>query len=642
MKNRGFTLVELLGVIIVLGLLGTISTIVIMDNIETAKRKSVINSAEQIIKAVTIDYTTNDNFTTDKIDILTLNLGGAKPESGYIQFDENEKVRLYMLKDGYCVAKTYETELEATKEGDFEVCDWYTSSKIDRIESSSSVLTLDDLKEGNLLSYKIYGNSYQETRSGKNLIKPQDIYSSNEYYSEQILDGRNTIKYVDHLPIKYTGYKFKENTQYTVSADVKTTVRQTANEQQSAWFVFHYTDGTYTYAIANRDSDWTHRTQTSAAGKTVQSVGLLSYNWTNWIYVDVDTFQIEEGVTATTYEPYGAMPSPDYPSEVLGVGDLVTNTSDKNYGKYEIPIKVIGKNLFSTSALIDSQTVKVLDENTNEFIFTGRPGQATTYIYAKPKTQYHVSYKVKASKAQTVHFSVYYTDGSNTNVSCTGVVGEYVYVTGTTRSDKTVSYIKFGGAGGLETGTSFKEIQIEEVEATEYEPYKEEVYSVYLNEPLRCVNGTCDELNFETGQLTRRIKKTVLDGNGTYYNADNNLSKTYRVSKKFDDASGTNPVLCNKLTPIYSGTSNNDTENIQFSVKTIYIRIKRERLNSADVNSVKQFLASNNITFYYLLATPEYETVSLPKIKTYEGTNNIVVTDGNLNASKIEAVVLKK
>lgn len=124
MKNRGFTLVELLGVIIILGMLGTICTIVITDSIETSKENSIINSAKQIVKTITLDYTTNDNFTTDELDILSFDFKGEKPDEGYIQFNEKEKVRFYMKYDKYCVIKKYDSELDIFKLNDSENCNW--------------------------------------------------------------------------------------------------------------------------------------------------------------------------------------------------------------------------------------------------------------------------------------------------------------------------------------------------------------------------------------------------------------------------------------------------------------------------------------------------------------------------------------
>ena len=92
--------------------------------------------------------------------------------------------------------------------------------------------------------------------------------------------------------------------------------------------------------------------------------------------VDISSVQLEEGTEATSYEEYGALPSPEYPSEVKSMGDLVTsdncstygNDACDNIGKYVIQVKSSGKNLipypYADSALKDN--VKVDEWNNSE------------------------------------------------------------------------------------------------------------------------------------------------------------------------------------------------------------------------------------------------------------------------------------
>lgn len=171
--------------------------------------------------------------------------------------------------------------------------------------------TLKYCKEKNAYDYTVYGN----TVTGKNMLKATDFYSALQkdaekkgkdlYYSKLEEDGRNCVRFVDCWDAKYQGLSFKENTRYTISMDCKTVNRATGNTNGSALFVFFYTDGTRKQGITlAKDAAWTHKTATSAAGKTLSAIGLSSVNWTNWCYVDIDTFQFEEGVTATDYEPY--------------------------------------------------------------------------------------------------------------------------------------------------------------------------------------------------------------------------------------------------------------------------------------------------------------------------------------------------
>lgn len=142
--------------------------------------------------------------------------------------------------------------------------------------------------------------------SGKNLIRPQDIYSvsSNNSYSECVEDGRNCIRFIDGSKALYDGYKFKEGVQYTVSFCVKSEIKSAGNTNGSHAFTFWYSDNTYNMIGVKQESDWSDVTLTSTKGKDVVACGLVSYNYVNWIYVDVDTFQLEEGTEATPYEPY--------------------------------------------------------------------------------------------------------------------------------------------------------------------------------------------------------------------------------------------------------------------------------------------------------------------------------------------------
>ena len=170
--------------------------------------------------------------------------------------------------------------------------------------------TLKYCKKKNAYDYTVYGN----TVTGKNMLKATDFYTALQKdvesrgrdlpYSELEEDERNCIRFVDCWNAKYQGLTFKENTQYTVSMDCKTVSKNTSNTSGSSLFVFFYTDGTYSSIGLAKNQSWIHRTLSSTAGKTVSAIGLRSVNWTNWCYVDIDTFQFEEGATATDYEPY--------------------------------------------------------------------------------------------------------------------------------------------------------------------------------------------------------------------------------------------------------------------------------------------------------------------------------------------------
>ena len=159
-------------------------------------------------------------------------------------------------------------------------------------------------------NYVVEGN----TITGKNMLKATDFYSALQkdaekrgldlFYSELEEDGRNCVRFVDCAAARYRILPFKENTRYTISMDCKTVSKSTSNTTGSSLFVFFYTDGTYSRISLAKNQRWIHKTLTSVAGKTLSAIGLISVNWTNWCYVDVDTFQLEEGAVATDYEAY--------------------------------------------------------------------------------------------------------------------------------------------------------------------------------------------------------------------------------------------------------------------------------------------------------------------------------------------------
>ncbi len=138
---------------------------------------------------------------------------------------------------------------------------------------------------------------------GKNLFKPQQIYSKCYLYSETVEDGRNVIQMTSGNDVKLFTNNLKENTQYTVSFYTKS-VNQGAI-YGNMLFQFWYSDGTTSklYGAIN-ETDWTYKKLTSTANKTIVAIGVGAYQYQIKSFIDVDTFQFEEGNTATEYEAY--------------------------------------------------------------------------------------------------------------------------------------------------------------------------------------------------------------------------------------------------------------------------------------------------------------------------------------------------
>lgn len=201
-----------------------------------------------------------------------------------------------------------------------------------------NVTIYPQLEEGSTATeYEPFGYKIPIKISGKNLATAKEIYSFGKQYSDFAYeelneDGRECIRFTDNRGVYYKGVSFKENTQYTVSFDVKTTIKTTGIESSSIVFAFHYVGGTNTLLYFPRNTDWKRVQLTSEKGKTVGAIGLLSRTYSNWIYIDVNTFQLEEGATATEYEPYiNPITTNIYLDEPLIAGNVL------EYPKDDIP-----------------------------------------------------------------------------------------------------------------------------------------------------------------------------------------------------------------------------------------------------------------------------------------------------------------
>jgi hypothetical protein len=170
------------------------------------------------------------------------------------------------------------------------------------IQSVGELVT--DTTDANYGKYKI-----PVVQRGKNLATAQQVCNTFALYEEIMIDDRECIRY--HNSGRYTDFPYKENTQYTITFDYKITQRSSSSlEPSTEVLYFFYSDGTKGAAASldavhtNTMDVWLKGKMTSKAGKTVVAVGLPGNHYKNWINIDVNTFQFEEGAVATEYEPY--------------------------------------------------------------------------------------------------------------------------------------------------------------------------------------------------------------------------------------------------------------------------------------------------------------------------------------------------
>ena len=129
MKQKGFTLVELLAVIVILSIILLIAVPAVKKTVDSAKKKSAENDAVMIKNIAEKYYTSNldkdEEITGVDLSSDTLTYSGEKPTKGYLYFTEDGIAYGKMYINGYCVeVKSDGTNAsEKVSESDCDIAD---------------------------------------------------------------------------------------------------------------------------------------------------------------------------------------------------------------------------------------------------------------------------------------------------------------------------------------------------------------------------------------------------------------------------------------------------------------------------------------------------------------------------------------
>ena len=355
----------------------------------------------------------------------------------------------------------------------------------------------------------IDGKSTQATRSGKNLF--------NKSITPIIASGGQTITELDtgvkisctnssSNVVKQAIYKLIDLTNYVGKVVRIKCDFSKSNENLAP-----------RYCIGLCDVDGDNRKQKSVgitSGKTfsftVPTLDSTSIYLCVWLYctygtninsgdyVDFTNLIVTVDNSDMTYEQYGVMPSPDYPSPIESIT--------------EISATVTGKNLIPNNwKLVDANYTKEYGK------LTVSGNLSTSYLYGGS-----TNFIGLTLKAGTYTFSASSNTFSNIYavVNNNGTIENWNNgITKTFTSDVVVQSIKCNEVT-LSTGTYLWIAQIEKGSATTYEPYQENTLNINLqgNELCSLPNGTKDELVIENGRakIIKRIGKVVLDGSESW------------------------------------------------------------------------------------------------------------------------------
>ena len=218
-------------------------------------------------------------------------------------------------------------------------------------------LTLEQSGGNGFKKIHIYGDTQQATRSGKNLL---NVFDENwrAYNSVKQSDGSlkasisNTYYAVlQNWTAEWANY-LMQNKGKTLTFSQKELIE---NHGMGIVIFGQRTSTTLGYqAVETQNSGLTSSNSISITIaddftsiehielRTIRRYPIAQFTDTTTI---VSELQLEEGAIATEYEPYGAMPSPDYPSEIKNVEGKNLFDINKPFNKYpntsEIAIRII-------------------------------------------------------------------------------------------------------------------------------------------------------------------------------------------------------------------------------------------------------------------------------------------------------------
>ena len=448
-----------------------------------------------------------------------------------------------------------------------------------------------------LKDYRVYGNTYQNSTTGKNL----------RYIEDETLAG---------ISLTYDNKSGK--------ISIRGTATKTDGIRLSKGGGVNIPTGTYTLSVSEplpvlinsivSLSSSTNVAFRMPAGNTsvtvnVPSDGVLAdlyFAVTKDVTYDFDFYlQLEEGSVATEFEPFtnGASPNPGYPQEIVSCGDKTKNLFDKVNSTY--------KNGYYRDNNGTEQT-------------TQTSGYLTTYISVKPNTTYTIQGSLKQTNQSSQSYAIYYYNINKEWISRTVITDNPPY---TFTTPNNCYYMQFQyRVDAYDEDT----IQIEEGStATSYEPYgykipvnvNNVITNIYLDEPLRKSSDGMytDHIDFANKKIYRQIKEITLNGTETWSRVGAK-NGAYRFRSDFPDiAIGSNSVLyCTHF------LNNGDTyafEGIS-GAANIQIYIRWDSLFTT-VEDLTTWLASNKPTVDYALATTTEESITLPNIPTIDGNNTL-------------------
>ncbi|MBO5005354.1 MAG: hypothetical protein J6D03_09025 [Clostridia bacterium] len=497
----------------------------------------------------------------------------------------------------------------------------------------------------------ISGDMEQEKRSGKNKFKIPESATSNGVTLTNNGDGSFTLNGTT------TGIAiFNATLNNSLKAGTYTLSYKSSVALGNSFFL-RVRDENMTLVNSAKPVSQVQGNGTSSVASYTTSVeaAIVAINLTQTgvTYNNVVIYaQLEEGTTATEFEQYGAMPSTEFPSMPLTVtGVQKIKQFEKNFIPYPYTNSTMtarGINYVSNSdgSISISGTS---NSNVADFYLFGNSTDNGNYLHLKQDT-----YFLK--------------DTGNTNIIYIArekTLGVLVGINTILQALKTQDCYFYGFFVRVNNGATVNTVIYPQLALgntdSDYEPYCEQIHTLNLGTTQLCaIKDTNknivakDRAVYRNGkwQWEKIIKKKVLNETENWYVTGTDTSGVNRFGTNtvFADAQPATsvnviqPCVCDKLKTVTAGNTYNKVEGISISIlhstaKTTAVYIYTEETKNMTIAEFKTWLGANNLTVYYVLATPEYidctaeQSAVLDKLynnfELQKDTNNIIVETDN-------------
>lgn len=336
-------------------------------------------------------------------------------------------------------------------------------------------------------------------------------------------------------------------------------------------------------------------------------------------------------------------PTPDNPIEVRSVGELVTDKSDGNYGKYKIPVVQRGLHIVNPMGFVGGS----LSYNTDDDTYTMEWGSSRFSNSCMQASSIPVGSRI--------YIDVKWID-DNLNKKQFGVM--LVYKDGTIAYSaiekthyfnfnftitKPLYYISlyFNNSDEVQgCWVTFKDLIVcYRDEFTEYEPYVEPVTTnIYLNQPLRKVGNYTDYIDFKNNKVVRNIGVGTSNSLSIWREQSNNYNCgiTWGLPNCNYRA---NIALCTHLE--YLLASNGVYFNFIDGIYWFFDKTLFPTKADADSWIANRKADEIPLRFHYVFTTPTEEPLSLDLPKLNAKTS-IIEVDTSLAPSNAYGKYIKK